>query len=179
MRSVRRRIRGDERGQTFAEVMVAILLTAIITTSVMSVGLTSKRAGSRSDHKMVAAMAARRLQQYLGNYVAMNDPSVGGARGSGGEWAGLGPGPGGAWNLPGDVTPWALAETGGSVAGCPAGGPLGAPFRDATATFVPTVYQAAPVSMTLRYRVVDTGFTENDAQYNPRVMICAHWTEIQ
>ena len=169
-----------ESGQTFAEVMVAILLTAIITTSVMSVSVTAKRSGIRSDQKIAASMATRRLQQYLRNYVAMNDPTIPAARnGAGaGPWAGAGPG--GTWALPGDGGyTWALASTGGVIGQtCDPTTPLAAPFHNAN-FFVPPRFSAAPFTMTLRYRVQDTNWADNDRRYAPQVLICVHWTGVQ
>lgn len=61
-------------GYTLVEVVVAMLLAAIMVTSVFSVALTGKAGGVKSDRRLVAAQAAKSLQQKLASYVC-SDPS--------------------------------------------------------------------------------------------------------
>lgn len=49
--------------------MVAVLLTSIMVTSVFSVALTSKQGGGKSDRKLLASQAAKRVTSLLRNFV--------------------------------------------------------------------------------------------------------------
>lgn len=56
-------------GYTLVEVVVAVLLTSIMVTAVFSVALTSKQGNVKTEHKMIASQATRRLSAALRNFV--------------------------------------------------------------------------------------------------------------
>lgn len=63
----RRRTR--RAGYTLVEIVIAVLLTSIMVTSVFSVALTAKQGGGKADRKLLAAQTARRMTNFLKNYV--------------------------------------------------------------------------------------------------------------
>ncbi|MDX6770257.1 MAG: type II secretion system protein [Elusimicrobiota bacterium] len=64
-----RRLIDRRAGYTLVEVVIAVLLTSIMVTSVFSVALTSKQGGGKSDRRLVAAQAAKRMTSQLRNFV--------------------------------------------------------------------------------------------------------------
>lgn len=65
----RRRPTSGRAGYTLVEVVIAVLLTSIMVTSVFSVALTSKSGGGKSDRKLLASQAAKRMTSQLRNFV--------------------------------------------------------------------------------------------------------------
>lgn len=67
----RPRLRATDRraGYTLVEVVIALLLSSVMVTAVFSVALTSKQGGGKSDRKLVASQASKRVTAALRNYV--------------------------------------------------------------------------------------------------------------
>lgn len=65
----RRRTELRTGGYTLVEVVVAILLTGIMTVSVFSAALTSKASTGKSDRTLIASQAARQLTSRLKSFV--------------------------------------------------------------------------------------------------------------
>ncbi|MBI5624901.1 MAG: hypothetical protein HY924_14085 [Elusimicrobia bacterium] len=62
-----------ERGSTFIEVSIAMLLVAIVTSSVFSVAITARQGGGRAMRRLIADQAARQLTERLKGYVTGDD----------------------------------------------------------------------------------------------------------
>ncbi len=74
------------RGTTLVEVLVAILLVAMVTLSVFSVTLTSKRLGGKAERKIAAANAAKRVLERLKNYISADPTAATASYAPGGDW---------------------------------------------------------------------------------------------
>lgn len=120
-----------KRGFTLVEVVVAMLVTAVVVTSVFAVAMTVKRGTAVSERRVAANNAGKELLEKLKNYVT---PETG-------TWPG--PGVGGSWRLPED-------SCGTCPAGCYA---LRVGCEHDASSLIPARWRAAPYNMTLRYQV--------------------------
>ncbi|MBI5883102.1 MAG: type II secretion system protein [Elusimicrobia bacterium] len=59
-----------ERGSTFLEVTIAMMLVAVITSSVFSVAITARQGSGRSMRRLVANQVSRQLSEKLKGYVS-------------------------------------------------------------------------------------------------------------
>ena len=71
-----RGLRGPLAGYSLVEVVVAMLLSCIIITSVLSASLTSKTSGGLNDRRLLAAQAARQVSSRLKNFVTGCDCDI-------------------------------------------------------------------------------------------------------
>jgi type II secretory pathway pseudopilin PulG len=91
----------NDCGTTLIEVVVSILLLAMMAAPIMSVVLNGAMISGRTQRRMAAALAVRRVSEHLKAYVTA-DRSVA-----------LGPGIGSdGWNLPGDASGLAALQGG-------------------------------------------------------------------
>ncbi|MBI3547433.1 MAG: type II secretion system protein [Elusimicrobia bacterium] len=131
-------------GFTLAEVMIAILLTAIVVTSVFGVCITAKQTSTRYDKKIVAKNAAQQVLAKLENYVAAaNDSSASVLELSG---------PNQACGACGATSTWTLPIPSDVCGGCVHALASGA---HTVTTLLPSKYQVSPYSMTMTYTVTD------------------------
>ncbi len=80
--------RGNTQGFTLIEVVVAMLITAVMVSSVFSVSLHTRRNDVRADRKLLAAQATRQLTSTLEEYVTADHSSAQSVSFSpGGSWA--------------------------------------------------------------------------------------------
>jgi len=99
-------------GYTLVEVLVAILLSAVMITSVFSVALTTKMGGGKGERRMAAAQVTQSTLKALGNYMTA-DYSTSTASSA----------PGGSWIITGDsiqppcASNWALCQGSHTVSG--------------------------------------------------------------
>lgn len=175
----RLRRRTDARsGYTLVEVVIATLLTAVMVTSVFSVALTSKQGGGKSERKLIASQAAKRMSAGLKNFVTgCSCDAVTGACGADCGLAGFeGPTPRAgvaSWymNDPANPNPdnrivdsrgdvWALADGVHTITGPGA---------------IPAWFQAAPYNGRVVY-TVDNSVIVNGRPV-PRVTMDVQWTE--
>lgn len=171
--------RGRAAGYTLVEIVVAVLLTSVMVTSVFSIALTAKTGGTKSDRKIVAAQAAKRMTSQLKNFVTgcSCDPASG-ACGADCALAGfLGPTPragAASWYLNdptnnvndsrGDV--WALASGVHNITGT---------------GVLPAQFLAAPYNAYITYTVDNSAYASGSCGAScrpiPRVTLDVVWSE--
>lgn len=155
-------------GYTLIEVLVAVLLTALMASSVMSVALSSKMTGGRSDRKLIANELSRQLTSTLKSYVSADQSQT------------LIPGPGsvGSWSING-----ASYGTSGTSITDSQGGAFALAAGSHTLTgFLPPWFSGAPYNATAAYFVcylalpagTCTGVTTTTP---PWVSVTISWTE--
>ncbi len=66
----------NDAGSTFLEVVIAMLLVAVMASSVFSVALTAMSGGGQTMREFVADQASRQLSQTLKNYVTGDNTST-------------------------------------------------------------------------------------------------------
>ena len=142
-----------ERGYTLVEIVVAVMLTAIMVASMMSLVLSSKRGSVKSDHRMIANEACRQLAAMLKGYVTA-DSAQSTIAGPASTTAGAA-----SWKLPGDSSAYALT-CGAHV------------VNNATSGILPLWFAAAPYNAAISYTVSNCG-----AGLPPRVDVTVNWTE--
>jgi len=163
-----------QSGFTLVEVVIAMLVAAVVVTSVFSVSLTARKASAFSDRKIAANYAAKRLSDMLKNYVAADISTPGN-------------GPNGNWCLPGTVcTGCAAAPAGCALTSCYALDMTSGCTINATAatsgstTLIPAAFTAAPYNMTMTYTVKDENGSTGLGSLStarPTVSITVNWTE--
>lgn len=148
-----------------------MLLTAIITSSVFSVALTTKRNSGRGLRKLIADQAARQLSEQLKNYVTGSSVNI---------MAGLsGPGAGtNKWSMDGAAT--GVADNGSTescisdnCADCYA---LLAGSHTICGTYLPAWFVAAPYNAKIIYFVGAAPESPGGLTV-PSVNITVDWTE--
>lgn len=157
---------GGRAGFSLVEVMVAILLTAIIVTSVFAVAVTAQKSSGVFDRKVITNYAASQLLDRLRNYVTASTSGAGTDRGPNGTGAQ-------SWTLPGD----SCTGCGGSP-NCYALDADEACLHDVT-TMLPQTLRDPPYNMTMTYQVTDypDNCAPKDCKYEVDVNIT--WGELQ
>lgn len=148
------RRRPTEAGYTLVEVVIAMLLTAIMVTSVFSVSLTAKQGGGKGGRKLLASQGAKQIANQLRNFVT-GDTSVSLANPPGSAFGG-----------------WGLTGVGGITDNCPGGGTSCWALQNGTHTLtgvLPAAFEAAPFNARVSYYVTNTN--------PPSVTITTTWTE--
>jgi prepilin-type N-terminal cleavage/methylation domain-containing protein len=194
-KSPSRSIDARERGYTFIEVLVGLLLASVIATAVLSVAVTTKIAGgynSHNDRRMVAGQIQKELTSVLKNFVtACCDPVSGTCNPAGaGNCGGIAGPNGGAWTLNG--YPFANNPSngfGGAVDTTLGANPyaLQVGAHNLNGSILPTWFSAAPYNATVSYTVT-AGPSYNNVsnpitwppagdQVIPQVNVTVNWTE--
>lgn len=150
-----------KRGFTLVEVIVAILVTAVVVTSVFAVAMSVKRGTAVSERRLAANNAGKHLLEKLKNYVT---PEL---AHSGVPWPG--PGVGSGWKLPEDN----CGDCGG---GCYA---LATGCEHNASALIPQMWRDPPYGMTMKYKVYDRGGCAPYpcATAQPQVSVKLDWDE--
>lgn len=180
-------------GYTLVEVVVALLISAIMVTSVFSVAITAKQSGGKSDRHLIATQTSRLVTSTLRNFVTgcACDFSTGACATTGvGACTISGPMPG-ACSLGGSVptctSSWSFNNGGTGVAdalgnvyalkltpGCATTG--GAPCH-VISGLLPAWFSAAPYSATVSYNVSNPNGYAPGGRPVPKVSVYVNWTE--
>jgi prepilin-type N-terminal cleavage/methylation domain-containing protein len=144
------------KGFTLVEVIVAVLITAVMVSSVFSISLSSRRGNLRADHKLIAAQATRQLSATLQNYVTADNTVATSIGGQAGFQA-----PGGTWQFPGDSVGYALEPGSHTATG-----------------YLPGWFEAAPYNARAMWFVSCTGTCPPDPSAGaPWISVAVTWDE--
>lgn len=152
------------RGYTLVEVVVAMLLMAIMVSSVLSLALSSRQAGGKSDRRMEAARVSRELTGLLKNYVT-GDPTTNLIAGPNAN------NPVNSWSLDDNTRVPPISDS------CTCGGPnvyALAPGTHTITGFLPGWFAATPYNATLKYYV---GSETIDGSPAPQINVTVDWVE--
>lgn len=167
-----RRHTKSRAGYTLVEIVIAMLLTSIMVTSVFSVALTSKQSGGKSDRRLLAAQAAKRMTSQLRNFVTgcACDAGTGACSAASCTLQGPTPRPGVAsWYLNDPVNN--INDSRGDIWALTSG------LHTITGTGVlPAWFLAAPYNASIQYTVDNSVVI--DGRPVPRVTLDVVWTEI-
>ena len=155
-------------GYTLIEVVIAILLTAVIVTSVFSVSLTSKTSDVKAERKLKGAVGTRQVSSLLRNYV------------TGDLGVALGPGDAGGWSM--TVPSKGIEDHAWNGTTCGgARNDYALTAGDHCLTGVLGTFEAAPYNARVWYRVVDRAIADPVAGCPgcslPEVTITATWID--
>ncbi len=152
------------RGYTLVEVVVAMLLIAVMVSSVISVALSAKQGGGKTERRLIAARASKHLTAMLKTYVA--DPSIAVTTATAASW---GPGTGtNKWSLD-DGTINDNDINGSPCVDCYAL----APGTHTVLGILPSWFEAAPYGARIKYYVNNP----LSAGQGTPVSVTVDWTE--
>ncbi|MFA6318606.1 MAG: hypothetical protein WC943_14450 [Elusimicrobiota bacterium] len=174
-----------ERGTTFVEVSIAMLLVAIITGSVFSVAITARQGGGRAMRRIIADQAARQLTERLRGYVSGDTTQTAI------DWGFRGPSSGMVavdnWSLHGAP---AINDDAGIVDSMGSVHALAVGTHTLSAGILPAWFTAPPYNATVRYRVrsmqvfsangaldPSNGVLPDETRSIPEVDVYVDWTE--
>lgn len=152
------------RGYTLVEVVVAMLLMAIMVSSVFSLALSSRQAGGKSERRMEAARITKEVTGLLKNYVT-GDPTTTLIAGPNAN------NPANTWSLDDPTRVPPVTDT------CTCGGPNPyalAPGTHTIAGLLPLWFSGPPYNATLKYYV---GSETIDGSPAPQINVTVDWTE--
>lgn len=152
------------RGYTLIEVVVAMLLMALMVSSVLSIALSSRQSGGKSQRRAEAARITRELTGLLKNYVT-GDPTTSLISGPNAN------NPVNSWSLDDETKMPPVFDN------CTCGGPnvyALAPGTHTITGLLPGWLAAAPYNATLKYYVGSEVIDDSSA---PQINVTVDWVE--
>lgn len=158
------------KGFTLLEVVVSLFLTAIMISAVMSVALSARRGGAKTECRIIADQASRDMMAMLRNFVTA-DPTVTAISGPGNQatpvdkWKMHGHDPDGAGGNP------AYVDSQGSVYALATG-------THTITNFLPTTFSGSPCNATMKYYVAYPQAFSVANGTMPWVSVTVDWTDL-
>ena len=153
-------------GYTLVEVVVAMLLTSLMVTAVMSVAITTRGSGKKNVNKLTAEAGDRRLADELKNYVTGDTNPLTS------DIPGPGPGTINKWSITG---PNPLLDVQDSMSCAPPPCYALANGTHDLINFFPATFEAPPFNARISYVVTQMGTL--GGRPVPQVVITASWTQ--